>query len=192
MVPLLLFASISTALASSGSGAEGASQQIARDARNGEFISKHYPPGALKRGEQGRVAFQLTIEPDGSIGACDVTESSGFPGLDQETCEVMVHYARLQPVRNDEGRAVRATTPGHIVWKLPNGATKIASATAPTTALKPDKVICKRTQSTGSLISKTKQCMTRSEWARTEQNTRDQMDSLQFRGNVDCKSSGTC
>ena len=191
MVSLLLVASITTALALSGPGSQGATEQISRAANNGEFISKHYPPKAFKRGEQGKVSFRLTIEPDGSLGACDVTQSSGFSTLDRETCEIMVNYARLQPVRNEEGRAIRSTQDGFIVWRLPSSATKVASATSKTMP-KPDQVICKRTQTTGSLIGKTKQCMTRSEWARTEQATRDQMDNLQGRGNFDCKQTGSC
>ena len=191
MLPLLLVASITTALASSGSGSQGATEQISRAANNGEFISKRYPAEALKRGEQGKVTFRLTIEPDGSLGSCDVTQSSGFATLDRETCEIMLHYARLKPVRNEEGRAIRATQDGFIVWKLPSSATKVASATSKTMP-KPDQVICKRTPTTGSLIGKTKQCMTRAEWARTEQSTRDQMDNLQGRGHYDCRATGAC
>ena len=191
MVSLLLVASVTTALVSSGTGSQSVAEQISRDAKNGEFISKHYPPQALKRGEQGKVTFRLTIEPDGSLGSCDVTQSSGFSTLDRETCEIMVHYARLKPVRDEEGRAIRATQDGYIVWRLPSG-TKVASSAASKTMPKPDQVICKRTQTTGSLIGKTKQCMTRSEWARTEQNTRDQMDNLQGRAHADCQSMGTC
>ena len=191
MIPLVLVASITTALISTGAGSQAVVEQVSRDSKNAEFISKHYPPQAMKRGEQGRVSFRLTIEPDGSLGTCDVTQSSGFATLDRETCEIMLHYARLKPVRNEDGRAIRASQDGYIVWQLSTATTKVASATAKTMP-KPDQVICKRTPTTGSLIGKTKQCMTRSEWARTEQNTRDQMDNLQGRGVADCKSMGTC
>ena len=181
MVPLLIFASLTTILSSTGSAAPETSSQMVREAANGEFISKHYPAGALKRGEQGRVAFQLTIEPDGSIGACDVTESSGFKALDQETCEVMVRYARTKPVRNADGRAIRTTSPGHIIWKLPANVTNLASVTTETLE-KPDKLVCKRVQATGSLIARTKQCLTKKQWLQAEREARDAAERIQGKG----------
>jgi TonB family protein len=192
MVPLLLLASI-PALAGLGSAAPQANDQMVQASKNGEFLWRYYPPGALKRGEQGRVAFRLTIEPTGTIGTCDVTESSGFKALDSETCEIMAQYARVEPVRNSDGRAIRAVQNGYIMWKLPPGATRIASAaTSNTTMPKPDQLICKKEVATGSLIATTKQCLTRSEWLRQEQNTKDDIDRIQGKGYVDCHSTGTC
>ena len=48
MVPLLLLASITPMLWQMGSGAPAANDQMVQDARNGEFIWKYYPPGALR------------------------------------------------------------------------------------------------------------------------------------------------
>ncbi len=158
-------------------------RQVVRESANGEFIADHYPPGAYKRGEQGKVAFRLTIEPDGSLGTCDVTESSGFAALDKETCEVLLRYARLKTVRSSDGRAIRATQTGFIVWRLPAGV-KVAVASAKTMP-KPDKIICRRSPSTGSLIQRTKQCMTASQWAETNRINRDQIDRLQGRGHFE-------
>jgi len=183
MISLLILATIPT-LGSTAAVVPQMRQETAQEAKNREFIVKHYPPGALKRGEQGRVAFRITIEPDGSLGACDVTESSGFAGLDAETCEIMLHFARLKPVQNEEGRSVRTQSDGFIVWKLPDTVTQIAS-TAATKMPKPAGVVCKKVQKTGSLIASTKQCMTREEWTRTEQVWRDEMDHLQFRAHFE-------
>ena len=179
MVPLLLLASITPMLWQMGSGAPAAKDQMVQDARNGEFIWKYYPPGALKRGEQGRVAFKLTIEPTGTISTCDVIESSGFAALDKETCNIMGLYARVQPVRNADGRAVRAVQSGFIVWKLPPGATRIASASAAKTIRKPDPLVCRKDIKTGSLVATTRQCLTRAEWRQQEQVTRDEIDRIQ-------------
>ncbi len=181
MVPLVVLASFATMLTSTGGGAPSASDQMVREAANGEFISRHYPPGALKRGEQGRVAFRLTVETDGSIGECDVTESSGFASLDRETCEIMVRHARTKPVRNADGRTIRTTSPGHIIWKLPASTTRVASVSA-STMEKPDKLICKRVQTTGSLIAKTRQCLSKRQWLQAEQEARDAAERIQGRG----------
>ena len=107
MIPLLLLASIHPMLWSMDSAAPQAGDQMVRAEKNGQFLWDYYPPGALKRGEQGRVAFSLTIEPTGVISSCDVTESSGFKALDAETCDIMGLYARVSPVRNADGREER-------------------------------------------------------------------------------------
>ena len=183
MISLLILATI-PALGSTAVVAPHARQETAQEAKNREFIVKNYPPGALKRGEQGRVAFRITIEPDGSLGGCDVTESSGFAGLDAETCEIMVFNARLKPVLNQEGQAIRAKQNGFIVWRLPGSPDAVAESTAKTMP-KPDEIICKKQAKTGSLVATTKQCMTKTEWAQTEQVWKHEMDRLQFRGYCD-------
>jgi len=183
MLHLLLLASIPAMLWSTESGAPKAADQLVQDGKNGEFLWKYYPPGALKRGEQGKVAFRLTVEPTGLISTCDVTDSSGFKTLDAQTCEIMSLYAHLQPPRNSEGRAVRAQQSGFIVWKLPAGATKIANAATAKPRTKPDQMVCRREAATGSLIARTKQCMTSTEWARTQRQYRDQYEAIQGRGN---------
>jgi TonB family protein len=179
MVPLLLLASITPMLWQIGTGAPAASRTMAQDAKNGEFMWKYYPPGALKRGEQGRVAFKLTIEPTGVISMCDVTESSGFKALDAETCEIMGLYARVQPVRNADGRAIRATQDGFINWKLPPGAARIATASGAKTMPKPDRLVCRKDIKTGSLVATMTQCLTRAEWRHQEQVTKDEIDRIQ-------------
>jgi TonB family protein len=184
MVPFLVLASITPMLWNMGSGAPTASDTMVQDAKNGEFLWKYYPQGALKRGEQGRVAFKLTIEPTGTIGACEVTESSGFKSLDAETCEIMALYARVQPVRNAEGRAIRAQQDGFIVWKLPPGSVQIASASPTKTMPKPDQLVCRKDITTGSLIATTKQCMKRSEWERQQRETRDKFEQLQGKDTI--------
>jgi TonB family protein len=183
MIPLMIFASITPMLWQMGSGAPAAADTMVQDAKNGEFMWKYYPPGALKRGEEGRVGFKLTIEPTGTISSCDVTQSSGFKALDTETCEIMGLYAHLQPERNADGRAVRVTRDGFINWKLPPGATRIASATGDKAAAgKPDKMICRKDVTTGSLISTTRMCMRASEWNRETQQQKQHWEDLQGRG----------
>ena len=166
------------------SSALAASDATVQDGKNGEFIWRYYPPGALKRGEQGRVAFKLTIDPTGTISTCDVTDSSGFKALDAETCEIMALYARVKPVRNAEGRAIKATQSGFINWTLPPGAMLIASASSRKTMPKPDQLVCRKDITTGSLIATTKQCLKQSEWLRQERITREEAERLQGKDTI--------
>lgn len=186
MLALLALASITTVLtAAGGPGSEG-QDQIVRSAQNGEFVSRHYPAGALKRGEQGRVAFRVTIETDGSLGTCDVTESSGFATLDNETCEILLRYGRFDAVRNEEGRSIRKAQDGFIVWRLPAG-TKVAQTTAKSMP-KPEQIICKRGTKLGSAYAKSKICMSRSEWDLNEKQTREEIERVQ--GRIFCGDHG--
>lgn len=170
--------------------------QTVRMSKNGEFIAAHYPPKALKRGEQGKVGFRLVVEPDGSLGTCEVTASSGFKSLDDETCELILRYARLQTVRNAEGRAVRAVQNGFINWKHPSGKGRFASRTQMAAASMPDKITCKRTPTTGSLIKRTKQCMTNREWADAEMLARNKAYSIIGQGYYEdgdaCEGAAGC
>jgi protein TonB len=176
MLSLLILASIPATL-TSAVAAEDPAQQAVSQSANGEFLAKHYPPRALKAGEQGRVGFRIIVEPDGSLGACDVTESSGSQALDKETCEIIVAYARLQPVRNADGRAVRAVQNGYVNWKLPAGTAKVARG-SPSKARDPERIICKRSQTTGSLVAKTKQCLTARQWAEAQRQARGEAERI--------------
>jgi TonB family protein len=151
---------------------------------NAEFLAKHYPPAAKKRGEQGKVGFKIVVEPDGSLGSCEVTQSSGFQSLDNETCEIIVSYAKLNKIRNTDGRSVRATQVGYIDWRLPEGA-KVASATPSGDVRDPERIICKRQAETGSLVRRTKVCHTAKEWAALSRRTNDEVERLMRGGAVE-------
>src|SRR3954467_12528698 len=182
MLPMVMLISLPSMLWTAQSGSANAAEQMVRDEKNGEFIWKYYPPGALKRGEQGRVAFKLTIEPTGTISTCNVTESSGFKALDAETCEIMALYAQVKPVRNSDGRAIRAQQAGFINWKLPPGVTRVAAASTSKTMSKPDKMICRKDITTGSLIATTKMCMRQSEWERSTEQGKRHWQEMQGKG----------
>lgn len=158
-------------------------EQSVRMSANGEFIARHYPERALQAREEGKVGFRLVVEPDGSLGSCEVTQSSGSKVLDNETCELIVRYARLSPVMNADGRSIRAVQNGYINWKLPENAPRLASAGA-SSGGDPDRIICKRTARTGSLIARTKQCMTAGQWAEASRIARGEAQKLIGSGNT--------
>ena len=190
MLPFLTMALV-PALVAVESVAAVANDQAVRASKNGEFLWKYYPPGAMKRGEQGRVGFNLAIDQTGTIVSCDVTESSGFSALDQETCDIMGLYAHVEPIRNSDGRAIRSQQRGFIVWKLPPGAAQFATASVKKTMPKPDKLICRKDTVTGSLIATVRQCMTRAEWQEQDAVNKQAIDQMgQGRGYFDSHESG--
>jgi protein TonB len=112
---ILLFAFAAAAMAQAGEPAASP-----RGGRPSYTSSVEYPPEALRRGEQGRVEFQLTVSPEGRVSACQVTRSSGSAVLDRATCEIMRTRARFNPARDDLGNAVADTVRSSMNWVLPD------------------------------------------------------------------------
>lgn len=185
MIAFSIFVASTTALpALSSTAASDASRQYVRATKNGEFLSEYYPEGALKRGEEGSVGFRIGVEREGWIGFCEITQSSGYKALDRETCEIMVQYARVKPVRTSDGRVVRAIQDGHITWRLPANAPRSAMAPAFNSTRKPDPILCRRDSTIGSMVGKTIQCLTRSEWELQQGFTQDAWQELQGKGHT--------
>jgi protein TonB len=88
--------------------------------RRSYTASVAYPPEALRRGEQGRVEYQLTVSPEGRVSACQVTSSSGSAVLDRATCEIMRTRARFIPAHDDRGNPVADTVRSAMNWVLPD------------------------------------------------------------------------
>ena len=59
-----------------------------------------YPAGAIRRREQGRVAFTLAIDVYGRVTSCTITASSGSAVLDDWSCRLVRSRARYAPARD--------------------------------------------------------------------------------------------
>jgi len=57
----------------------------------------HYPEAAKARGEHGRGLIQFTVGADGSIINPQVTKSSGYPSLDEETLRMVRKMPNWRP-----------------------------------------------------------------------------------------------
>ncbi len=179
-----LLIAVSLAILSAPVAAETPAEAGVQPSTNGEFLFKHYPKRALAAREQGRVGFRVTLDEEGSLTSCEVTQSSGHSSLDSETCELVVRYARFQRVRDEEGRFVRAAKDGFVNWKLPkdlaaSGTVRKASGNA---GPNPDKIICRGGVRTGSLVATERRCMTRREWALSSGRAQQQLGELQGGG----------
>ena len=144
-----------------------------------DFISRHYPSRALAAGEQGPVGFRVEIDEQGIVKSCNVTASSGFERLDNETCDLIVEHVKFRPVLDSEGVAREARHDGVINWRIPGAAA--AAKVAAASEKGPDKVVCKRIQKTGSLVSSSRVCMTAREWSQQADQYQDEYGALQGR-----------
>ena len=144
-----------------------------------EFIFSQYPPRALAAREQGSVKFRVEIDEKGIVQSCKVTGSSGYERLDDETCTLVVEHAKFRPVLDGEGIAREAVHDGVVNWRIPGGSAPIKLVTSGSQA--PDKVICKRVEKTGSLVSRSRVCMTAREWSQQADQYQDEYGALQGR-----------
>jgi TonB family protein len=145
-------------------------------------LFKLYPPRALAAREQGRVGFVVKLDSKGHPTECQVTQSSGFPLLDAETCQLITLHAVFKPAAGLSGSQV-STHQGAVNWQLPRVATATPAATAKPakTAEAPKKTICRRIAATGSNVRSERVCMSARDWDRASEEVRKDWDELQGR-----------
>jgi protein TonB len=89
----------------------------------GYVLASDYPQSARRLGEQGTVAFALEVGPDGRVGGCAITRSSGSAALDSATCRIMRARARFTPAMDSTGSAVGSRIEQQVTWSLGGAAT---------------------------------------------------------------------
>jgi TonB family protein len=163
--------------------AQGPATSSARTAMNWETLVKLYPPRALAAREQGLVGFLVTLDSRGQPTQCRVTHSSGYPLLDQETCQLITLHAVFKPANGVAGSQT-STHQGVVNWRLPT-----STASAPLVAPKPvrvadapEKIICKRVPRTGSNVGTERVCLSRLDWDRTSDESRKEWDDMRGKG----------
>ncbi len=155
----------------------------ARNAMNWETLVKNYPPRALAAREQGMVGFLVRLDSKGQPTQCQVTHSSGYPLLDQETCQLITLHAVFKPAAGLSQSQI-STHQGVVNWRLP-GATAAAPAAAPKpvrVADAPDKLVCKRVPRTGSNVGTERVCLRKSDWAKAADETRKDWEEVRGKG----------
>ncbi len=156
--------------------------QNARDAANLNVLQAYYPARALAAREQGPVGFRVKIDASGQPTECQVTQSSGYPLLDKETCDLITLRAVFKPNANISGSQV-STHDGVVNWTLPASMniTTVPSTQRLAAAVAPEKKVCKKTTRTGSLVATERVCMTPSEWKRQSDESRQIWEEVQGR-----------
>ncbi len=148
--------------------AETPAERTARLAQNWDTLQQYYPARARKAGEQGLVGFNIRIDKDGQPTNCEVTHSSGFRHLDDETCQLVLIHAKFKPMKDAQGRKINFVTEGVVNWQIPgaSGPTVPLAPVAVTLANAPEKMICKRNVKIGTLAGGERTCMTKRDWER--------------------------
>jgi TonB family protein len=154
-----------------------------RDLANQQVIQSLYPARAKAAGEQGIVGFKVRLDSQGQPTECVITQSSGFPRLDDETCSLIV----LRTMFSKPGDASRSSAgnyhEGRINWTLPGSTASVPKPVAMASAdSKRTKLICRRAAATGSIVARERVCLTREQWDRESAESKQPWEEQQGRG----------
>lgn len=96
-----------------GDGDDGGSdlEQVA-----GEITTRDYPRELKEAGIGGRVLFTFTVLPNGRVGRCSITRSSGSPELDALTCRLVQQRFFYRPSTDRFGRPIADEVDGEHDW----------------------------------------------------------------------------
>ncbi|MEE4453793.1 TonB family protein [Novosphingobium resinovorum] len=86
----------------------------------GWVTTDDYPTADVRAGHTGTVRFRLAIDAGGRVTGCTVTQSSGFPGLDEATCRNVTRRARFDAASDAMGEKATGSYDGTIRWVIPN------------------------------------------------------------------------
>lgn len=81
-------------------------------------IQENYPSRALREEIEGTVGVRVSVTPDGRVGSCQVTSSSGSSILDEAACRGMERYARFNPALDDAGNPTTGSYSTRITYRI--------------------------------------------------------------------------
>ena len=76
-----------------------------------------YPPASLRAEEQGRTVITVSINTQGRVDSCTVATSSGFPKLDEKSCQLAQRRFRFKPALQN-GTPVASSKTMPIKWQI--------------------------------------------------------------------------
>jgi len=82
----------------------------------GEITPRDFPDHLRRAGVGGRVGFLFTVEPNGRVGQCSITRSSGVPELDALTCRLVQQRFVYRPSTDRFGRPIEDEVEGEHDW----------------------------------------------------------------------------
>jgi protein TonB len=87
--------------------------------RGNVFSDDDFPDASRRAEEQGVTRVSYVVDTDGKVSSCTVTQSSGFPRLDDATCKIIMRRFRFNPATRD-GQPVPETKSQPVRWQLKN------------------------------------------------------------------------
>lgn len=81
--------------------------------------TEDYPSADLRAENQGVSSAELSVGTDGRATDCKITNSSGFPGLDTKTCQMLMRRSRFIPQLDGNGQPMPFTNRQRVRWQIP-------------------------------------------------------------------------
>jgi protein TonB len=78
-----------------------------------------YPSTDLYAEHEGVTHFSLSIDAQGRVSGCTVIASSGFAGLDNATCKLIMKRARFSPAMDENGQPTAGGFASAVRWTIP-------------------------------------------------------------------------
>lgn len=88
--------------------------------RIGGRLTIHDLPPDLADAGGGTVGVRYTVEADGRVSTCRITNSSGLRDLDALTCQLIQERFRYRPALDGDGRPVRSDLVEDHYWDVRN------------------------------------------------------------------------
>jgi len=101
-----------------GGGGGGGGQGVRARHIRGGIDPDDYPRRAFEARITGTVYMRFVVLPNGRVGDCQVTRSSGSRELDETTCRLIRRRFVYRPARDASGRPVAEMIRGEHVWEL--------------------------------------------------------------------------
>jgi TonB family protein len=77
-----------------------------------------YPLDSMRNDEYGIVSTYAEVSPKGNVTGCTVTESSGYPTLDKQTCALILKRATFEPAKDGNGNPIASYYRAAYVWLI--------------------------------------------------------------------------
>lgn len=87
--------------------------------RGNALSEDDYPSASRRAEEEGVVRVRYVVGTDGRVSSCEVVQTSGFPRLDEATCQIIQRRFRFNPAERD-GKPVTETKTQPVRWQLRN------------------------------------------------------------------------
>ena len=81
-------------------------------------VAMHYPRRAERLGEQTNMHFRVTVDAEGKVTNCALTNLTAATSFDDKPCEIISQYAEFLPARDHEERAVASYYSSTISFRL--------------------------------------------------------------------------
>jgi len=79
-----------------------------------------YPASDLRAQHAGSTGISVTVGTDGRVTSCEVTSSSGFPGLDAAACSNVSRRGRFTPaIDGNTGQPTTGSYSQRVKWVIP-------------------------------------------------------------------------